>query len=125
MLEIFPFQLHLDTAMIAGSSLWSLGLYLGLATAREWITQQLNRWFNFAERWLYTSVEEFEKTRPAREAQNAFYASLLSIFPFIILGALCNWGVAISLGRSWAVSIGMLACMGFGVYELGRRSSEV
>ncbi len=125
MLEIFPFRLHLDTAMIAGGSLWSLGLYLGLAKVREWITQQLNRWFNFAERWLYTSAEEFEKTRPAREAQNDFYASLLSIFPFLILGALCNWGVEISLGRSWAVSIGILACMGFGVYELGRRSSEV
>lgn len=86
--------------------------------------EQLNRWFNFAERWLYTSAEEFEKTRKSREAQNAFYASICSIVPFLIIGGLCNWGVELSLGSSWAVSVGILACMGCGVYELGRRDGQ-
>ncbi|NMG09825.1 hypothetical protein [Brasilonema sp. UFV-L1] len=119
--EILPLGFELDTIAIAGASLWSLALYLGFSPVSEWVIQQLNRWFNFAERSLYTSQSEFEKTRKARESQNAFYASLFSIVPFLVIGALLNWGVEISLGRSWAISMGILACMGCGVYELGRR----
>lgn len=86
--------------------------------------EQINRWFNFAERLLYTSSEEFEKTRKGREAQNAFYASMFSIVPFLVTGAICNWGVESSLGRSWAISMGILACVSSGVYELGRRDGQ-
>ena len=85
--------------------------------------EQLNRWFIFAER-LYSSAEELEKTRKGTEAQNVLYASIFSIVPFLVLGALCNWGVELSLGRSWAISMGILACMGCGVYELGRRDGQ-
>lgn len=120
--EIFPFRFALDATVLAGTSLWSLALYLGFSPVSEWVMQQLNRWFNFAERSLYTSSEEFERTRSARESQNAFYASILSIVPFLVIGGLCNYGVELSLGRSWAISMGILACMGCGVYELGRRS---
>ncbi|NJM68962.1 MAG: hypothetical protein HC862_01380 [Scytonema sp. RU_4_4] len=119
--EILPLGFELDTIAIAGASLWSLALYLAFSPISEWVIQQLNRWFNFAERSLYTSQSEFEKTRKARESQNAFYASLFSIVPFLVIGALLNWGVEISLGRSWSISMGILACMGCGVYELGRR----
>ncbi|WP_066377839.1 MULTISPECIES: hypothetical protein [unclassified Anabaena] len=122
--EILPFRFELDTVAIAGASLWSLALYLGFFPVSEWVIEQLNRWFNFAERSLYTSQSEFEKTRKARESQNAFYASLFSIVPFLVIGALCNWGVEISLGRSWAISTGILACMGCGIYELGRRDGQ-
>lgn len=122
--EILPFRFELDTIAIAGASLWSLALYLGFNPVSEWVIEQLNRWFNFAERSLYTSQSEFEKTRKARESQNAFYASLFSIVPFLIIGALCNWGVEISLGRGWAISMGILACMGSGIYELGRRDGQ-
>lgn len=122
--DIFPFRFNLDTATIAGASLWSLALYLGFPAVGEWVMQQLNRWFNFAERSLYMSKAEFERTQRGREAQNAFYASIFSIVPFLIVGGLCNYGVEISLGRSWAISIGMLACMGCGVYELGRRDGQ-
>lgn len=124
MIDLLVFQFDLDTAMIAGACIWSLALYLGLASLRDWITKQLYRWFNFAERSLYTSEEEFERTRQARESQNDFYASLMSIVPFLILGVMSNWLVEISLGRSWAISMGILACMGTGVYELGRRSQS-
>ncbi|HEY9604075.1 MAG TPA: hypothetical protein V6C85_20850 [Allocoleopsis sp.] len=122
--EIFPFQFEVDTSAIAGSSLWSLALYLSFSSLKQWVMEQLNRWFNFAERWLYTSSEEFERTRKGREAQNAFYASIFSIVPFLLIGALCNWGVELSLGQSWAISIGILACMGCGIYELGRRDGQ-
>jgi len=120
--EFLPFQLTLNAAAIAGACLWSLALYLALASTREWVTELLDRWFNFAERSLYTSAEEFERTRAARESQNAFYASLLSILPFLGAGVLCHYGIEISLGRSWAISLGILACIGCGVYELGRQS---
>ncbi|MEH1971125.1 MULTISPECIES: hypothetical protein [unclassified Nostoc] len=122
--EILPFRFELDTIAIAGASLWSLALYLGFSPVNEWVIEQLNRWFNFAERSLYTSQSEFEKTRKARESQNAFYASLFSIAPFLVVGALCNWGLEISLGESWGISTGILACMGAGIYELGRRDGE-
>ncbi|MEH2025800.1 MULTISPECIES: hypothetical protein [unclassified Nostoc] len=122
--EILPFRFELDTIAIAGASLWSLALYLGFSRVNEWVIEQLNRWFNFAERSLYTSQSEFEKTRKARESQNAFYASLFSIVPFLVVGTLCNWGLEISLGESWGISTGILACMGAGIYELGRRDGE-
>lgn len=124
MFEILPFRFELDTVAIAGATLWSLALYLGFSPVGEWITEQLNRWFNFAEGFMYTSKSEFEKTREARESQNAFYASVFSIIPFLIIGALCNWGIEVSLGDSWGISTGILACMSCGVYELGRRDSE-
>lgn len=122
--EIFSFRLALDTTAIAGASLWSLALYLGFTPVSEWVMQQLNRWFQYAEQSLYISKQEYERTRKGREAQNAFYASLFSIVPFLVLGGLCNYGVELSLGRSWAISIGLLACVICGVYELGRRDGQ-
>ncbi|MBW4645252.1 MAG: hypothetical protein KME23_20040 [Goleter apudmare HA4340-LM2] len=122
--EILPFHFELDKITIAGASLWSLALYLAFSPVSEWVIEQLGRWFNFAERSLYTSQSEFDKTRQARESQNAFYASLLSIVPFLVTGALCNWFLEISLGRSWGISMGILACIGSGIYELGRRDGS-
>ncbi len=122
--EIFPFSFDLNTTVIAGTSLWSLALYLGFSPLSEWVTQQLNRWFNWAERLLYINEQLFEKTRKGREAQNAFYASIFSIVPFLVMGGLCNYGVELSLGRGWALSMGLLSCIGCGVYELGRRDGQ-
>ncbi|MEG3435768.1 hypothetical protein V0288_01430 [Pannus brasiliensis CCIBt3594] len=122
--EFLPFRIAIEPAMIAGSCLWSLALYLGLTGVRDRVIELLDRWFNFAERSLYTSREEFERTRVARESQNAFYASLFSIFPFLAIGGLCNWGVKLGLGESWAISAGILACIACGVYELGRQDGS-
>ncbi|GBF80308.1 hypothetical protein [Aphanothece sacrum] len=121
--EFLPFQISLDKVMIAGACLWALAFYLGFSSLRECIIEGLNRWFNFAERSLYISVKEFERTRKARESQNAFYASIFSIIPFLAIGGICNWVVELGLGKSWAVSIGILTCMACGIYELGRRST--
>ena len=124
LINLLPFELNLDTVAIAGSCLWSLALYLSFASFRNWTIEQLDRWFNFAERSLYFSDEEFERTRPARESQNAFYASVFSIIPFLVAGVLCSYLIDISLGRSWSISMGILACMGCGIYELGRRDGQ-
>ena len=86
--DIFPFRLALDTTVIAGASLWALALYLGFSSLSQWLMEQLNRWFNFAERSLYISSKEFEKTRKGREAQNGLYASIFSIVPFLMVGGL-------------------------------------
>lgn len=119
--DLFLFLFNVNPTAIAGTSLWALALYLGLFPMSEWVIHQLNRWFNFAERSLYMSAEEFERTRKGRESQNAFYASLFSIFPFLALGILCDLGVEFTLGGTWAISTGVLACIGCGIYELGRR----
>lgn len=121
---MFFFPIEVNTTVIASICLWALALYLGLNSFREWIIDMLNKWFNFAERWLYTSQAEFERTRKARESQNAFLASLMSIIPFFILASVCNFLVEIGLGKSWSVSIGILACISLGVYELGRRDTQ-
>lgn len=122
--EIFPFKLSINPVVIAGAGLWAIALYLSLSPFTRWIVNQLTRWFNYAERSLYISAEEFEKTRSAREDQNAFWASIFSILPFLALGGLCYYGLTISLGQSWAVSTGLIACIGSGVYELGRRDGQ-
>jgi hypothetical protein len=122
--ELFPFDFELNPIAIAGTALWSLALYLAFFPVVDWVMEQISRWFNFAERSLYTSLEEYERTRQAREAQNSFYASIFSIAPFLLVGGLCNYGVEFSLGRSWAISIGIMACIGSGIYELGRRDGK-
>jgi len=122
--EILPFNFSINTLPLAGIGLWALALYLGFSPVSDWVMEQLQRWFNFAERSLYTSEEEFERTRPARESQNAFYASIFSIVPFLFAGGILNYGVELGLGRSWAISVGILACIGAGVYELGRRTGQ-
>lgn len=120
--DFFPFLFPINTTAIAGSCLWSLVFYISLTSVKDWITEQLSRWFNFAERSLYTSVEEYEETRPVRESQNAFYASVMSIIPFLVLGGVFNWGIDLSLGLSWSISLGIMTCTLCGVYALGKSS---
>ena len=122
--DIFPFLFEIDKNAIAGCCLWSLALYIVLSGFKDWITEQFSRWLNFADRSLYTSMEEFEETRPARESQNALYASVMSIVPFFLLGFLSNWGLDVSLGSSWSISLAIMTCMGAGVYALGRQDGQ-
>ena len=124
-INIIPFSFELDTIQVAGSCIWSLALYIGLDSTKKWIAYQLERWFNFAEGWMYTSTEEFEKTRPARESQNAFYASILSIFPFLIVGAITNWAIDISFGgSSWAIALGLMTCAICGLFALANNDYD-
>ena len=119
-----PFDIPFNTAAIASATLWSLGIYVAWGTGRNWIIEQLQRWFNFAERSLYPSEEEFERTREAREAQNAFYASVMSILPFLVLGTLCNLGIDRGLGGSWSFSLALLLVFTGGIYALGKQDSN-
>ena len=121
-INIIPFSFELDTVSLASSCIWSLALYIALDSTKKWIAHQLERWFNFAEGWLYTSVEEYEQTRPARESQNAFYASILSIIPFLIAGIITNWVVDLSFGgSSWAIALGLMTCAICGLFALADR----
>jgi hypothetical protein len=122
--DLLSLRYSLDVTWLAGMALWSLALYLGFFPVSEWVMEQLTQWLNFAERSLYTSATEFERTRKGRESQNAFLASLLSIVPFLMAGGVCNWLVDVGLGRSWTISMGIIACIGCGVYELGRRDGQ-
>jgi hypothetical protein len=121
-IDLFAFSLYLDPLAIAGVSLWALALYLSLSGFRQSVMDGLVRWFNFAERSLYLSQEEFEQTRPARESQNAFWASVLGILPFLLLGGLCYYSLTVGLGQSWAISVGIMWVILSGLYELARRS---
>jgi hypothetical protein len=123
-IEFLPFSIQIEPIPIAGAGLWAMALYLGLPKLTGWCMHQLLRWFNFAERSLYISTEEFERTRSAREAQNTFWASIFSTFPLLFLGAGLYYGCVLGLGQSWGFSGGLLAAVGMGVYELGRRSSS-
>ncbi|MGI0494709.1 hypothetical protein ACN4EG_23230 [Alkalinema pantanalense CENA528] len=123
-IDFGPFLFTIDPNAIAATGLWSLGLYLGFSPVAGWMTDQLSNWMSYVDRSLYSSAQEYERTRPAREAQNTFYGSLLSIIPFFILGALCNYGVERGLGQNWAISVALLVCVGCGVYELGRRDGN-
>jgi hypothetical protein len=120
MFEIFPFEFALDATQVAGTSLWSLACYWFLSPLNDWLILRLQQWFNFAERSLYFTQEEFDRTKAGRESQNAFAASMFSIVPFFIMGSLLNYAVEQTLGSSWPVSLGVIGCMVGGIYELGR-----
>jgi hypothetical protein len=91
-----------DTAVIAGSALWAIALYWGFSPLAEQIFAALEGWLG--------------ADSPA--------ASLLSMVPFLAVGGLTHWGLTLSLGASWAVSLGVIAAIGCGVYELGRRDGQ-
>ena len=124
-IDLIPFSFELDTVDLAGSCIWSLALYIGLDSTKNWIANLLERWLNFAEGWLYTSAEEFEETRPARESQNAFYASVLSIIPFLIAGIITNWAIDIRFGgSSWAIALGLMTCAICGLFALANQDYD-
>jgi hypothetical protein len=123
-IDLSAFSLYLDPLAIAGVSLWALALYLSFAGFRQGVTDGLVRWFDFAERSLYLSQEEFDQSRPARESQNAFWASVLGILPFLLLGGLCYYSLTVGLGQSWAISVGIMWVILSGLYELARRSQR-
>ncbi len=122
--DIIPFTISIEPETIASAALWTLALCWGFTSAREWVILQLERWFNFAERSLYTTEVEYERTRLARESQNAFYASIFSIIPFFCCGILCNYSIEHTLGSQWTTSIGLIISVIAGIYELGRQQGN-
>jgi len=123
--DLFLSNFSIDRTAIAGATLWALALYLAFSPLSDWVTEQFNRWFNFAERSLYLSQKEYDETRKGRESQNAFWASIFSVIPFLIVGTVLHYGVKIGFGSSsWSISLGLIFAIGSGIYELGRRDSQ-
>lgn len=126
--DLISFPQALPANSIAGLMLWALALYLAATPIVDGMTQQLEGWFDRAERILHQALhpdrQAFEKTKAVRESINSFYASLCSIVPFLMLGGICNYGVELGLGQNWSVSTGVLACICCGIYELGRRAGQ-
>lgn len=118
----FPFSV--DTARIAGAGLWSLGLYLGFSPVSERVLHQVYQWLNLAEKLSQHPQAQTAHAREIQKTQHTVLASLLSVLPFLLVGALLNYGVELGLGRGWAISMGMIACISCGVYELGRRDGR-
>jgi hypothetical protein len=131
-LPILPDLLHflglsdfsISPLTLTGAALWALALYLGGTQTADWIALQLQRWLNFAERSLYSSQAEFDRTKRMRDSLNAFYGSLFSTVPFLILGGICNYGIEYWFGTEWVIAFGTLACVSGATYELGRRSDQ-
>ncbi len=119
----------LDPTTLSGICLWSLTLYLSLTSIREGVTAKLEQGLYRIGGFPLTDEDQKNLTSPenampfGRSEAIAIFASLLSIIPFFVIGFFCNYGLEISLGRSWAISTGILACISCGVYELGRHSS--
>lgn len=92
----------IDTATIAGTTLWAIALYLGFSPL----------------------VDRFIAGLEHRLGDGSPAASLLSVVPFLVVGALTHYGLVLTLGGSWAVSLGLISAIGCGVYELGRQDGQ-
>ncbi|MBF2097329.1 MAG: hypothetical protein IGQ88_02990 [Gloeomargaritaceae cyanobacterium C42_A2020_066] len=107
----------LDAADIAGAGLWAVALSLGFSPLNQRLTEGLAQ-----------GLARLKPSRPGRPAGDFapfdLVASLATGGLFLGIGALCNWAVDAGLGHSWAVSMGLMACVGCGVYELGRQDGE-
>ncbi len=114
------FSLTINPPIVTGVSLWALTLYLSLARLRNSTVDSLKRWLDFTGQ--PPSETDLEKTQLSRESQREFWASLLSIVPFLIGGGLCYYGIAVGLGQSWAISFGIMGIIVSGIYELARSS---
>ena len=118
-MTIFPGALgaRIDPLIVTGISLWALTLYLALARLRLWTVEALRQ----LSIWSPSSADS-ERHQAAHEGQGEFWASLLSIVPFLIGGGLCYYGFVWSLGQSWAISFGIMGVILSGIYELARTS---
>jgi phytoene dehydrogenase-like protein len=115
----WSFLLGIDPLIITGISLWALTLYLSFARLRHNTMEGLMRWLNFGERSPQPKTAS-EKPHLTHELQREFWASLLSIVPFLIGGGLCYYSIVVGLGQSWAISIGLMGVILSGIYELAR-----
>ncbi|MFM7472212.1 MAG: hypothetical protein LVS60_04675 [Nodosilinea sp. LVE1205-7] len=97
----------LKPGTIAGTALWAITLYLAYWPRVQRYTD-----------WLYHRLDQ----SPGRLWSGL--ASLLSVVPLVCLGALIQFVLTLTLGGSWGVSLGVIASMACGIYELGRQDGE-
>lgn len=53
-----------------------------------------------------------------------FWAGMVGLIPFILVGTVCFILCSLGLGQSWALSLGLMATIGGAIYELGRRDGQ-
>jgi len=111
----------IDTATVAGISLWALALYWAFSPFGQALTDRL------IQRW--TGQQHSPEGEPSAEPSVPPYydalASLVALVPFLAGGTTAYGTTALTLGPSWAVSFGVISCMGCGIYELGRQNSQM
>lgn len=113
--------LPLSLGSIAGTVLWALALYLGFSPVADRVIDGCHRWLQSLK--ADSAAPSNRPGNPDHDAQMAA-ASLLSVVPFLALGGMAHYGLSFSLGGSWAVSLGIIAFIIGGVYELGRQSGQ-
>ncbi|MCG9891512.1 MAG: hypothetical protein MH252_10600 [Thermosynechococcaceae cyanobacterium MS004] len=121
-------SLGVNPLVITGVSLWALTLYLSFARLRLGLMATIMQWLDFDSR----SPQELTQERPQpvlnpeqpHAPQREFWASLLSIIPFLVAGGLCYYGIVVGLdlGQSWGISFGIMGALISGIYELARAS---
>ncbi|NJL49259.1 MAG: hypothetical protein HC929_19660 [Leptolyngbyaceae cyanobacterium SM2_5_2] len=111
--DLFPFPRPISLGAVAGVALWALAFYLGFSSLAD-------RAFERGYGWFQSRLGKAQ----SQEAVAEVLASLVSLIPFLLIGGLAYAGLTLTLGGSWAVSFGLIASIGSGVYELGRRNSQ-
>lgn len=125
---VWGMSLGVNPLVITGVSLWALTLYLSFARLRLGLMATIMQWLDFDSR----SPQELPQKRPQpvlnpeqpHAPQREFWASLLSIIPFLVAGGLCYYGIVVGLdlGQSWGISFGIMGALISGIYELARAS---
>ncbi|URR35149.1 hypothetical protein NBE99_10940 [Thermosynechococcus sp. HN-54] len=100
-------QVSLSPIAIAGSGLWAIALYWGFYPTGQALMQRLVTWLGG------------EANQSAE-----FWAGMVGLIPFILVGTGCFILCSIGLGQSWALSLGLMATIGGAIYELGRRDGQ-
>jgi hypothetical protein len=110
----------LSPGAVAGTALWAITGYLVLSSRlpsfMDWIYARLSA-------TTQMDPEPIQEPTPDH-GLFSLLAALLSVVPFVGLGAITQFGLTLSLGGSWGVSLGVITAMACGIYELGRRDSE-
>ncbi|MFZ4640946.1 MAG: hypothetical protein ACOYMP_11180 [Nodosilinea sp.] len=115
-----PLLSHLQPGAVAGTALWAITAYLACYP-------RVQRYTDWIYRRLGPSLQDQAPESAADQSPGAAWsglASLLSVIPLVLLGALTQYGLTLTLGGSWGVSLGVIASMACGIYELGRRDGE-
>lgn len=104
-----------EPVWISGVFLWALALYLMFSPLAL-------RLVGVLEHQVISWLESSNRQNLSGPAE--LTAAVMSIVPFVLTGGICNYLLDISLGQSWTLSFGIIACMGSGIYELGRRDGQ-
>lgn len=127
-LAVVSASLRLDPVLIAGVGLWAMTLYFVFSSVSDRTIVTLQNWLGSIVQTTASPEKQRQYFRDQDNSQDsspvAFWASLLSIIPFVGAGAICYLFCVWGLGTSWALSFGLMGALISGVYELGRRSTE-